>query len=55
MYEISNYGSPKINNNINQPDPITIEQTIAPSEWKINVPSEINPSVQYCSRSKIQT
>ena len=64
-YEIPNYGSPKIytisdikrllkNNNINQPNPVTIEQTNVPSEWRMNVPSEINPSVQYLTAPEVR-
>jgi hypothetical protein len=65
-YEIPNYGSPKIytifdikkllkNNDVNQPNPITIEQSVAAKEWKINVPSEIHPSVQYSKTSEIRS
>lgn len=68
-FEIPNYGSPKIytipdikkllkNSSINQLDPVTIEQTVAPSEWKINVPSKISSLIQYLTvpevRSRLQ-
>ena len=64
-YEIPNYESPKIytisdikrllkNNNINQPNPVTIEQTNVPSEWRMNIPSEINPSMQYLTAPEVR-
>ena len=65
-YEIPNYGSPKIytisdinkllkNNNINQPNAVTADQTVAQSKWKINVPSEISPSTQYLTAPVVRS
>ncbi|CAJ0842516.1 9052_t:CDS:2 [Entrophospora sp. SA101] len=56
-YEIPHYGSPKTypishikrllkNNDIKQPDSIEIDQTAAQMEWKMNIPSQIDPSIQ---------
>lgn len=68
-YEIPNYGKPKKysvsdikkllkKNNINQPNAIVTDQTTPHSEWKICVPSEIDPSIQRLTvtqvRSKLQ-
>ena len=45
-------------NNINQPNAIVTDQTTPHSEWKICVPSEIEPSIQRLTvtqiRSKLQ-
>jgi hypothetical protein len=68
-YEIPNYGKPKTysvsdikkllkNNNINQPNAIITNPTTPQSEWKICVPSEIDPSIQRLTvpelRSRLQ-
>lgn len=68
-YEIPNYGKSKKysifdikkllkNNNINQPNITVINQTTPQSEWKMFVPSEVDPSIQKLSvpevRSKLQ-
>ena len=34
------------NNDINQPNVTVINQTTPQSEWKMFVPSEVNPSIQ---------
>ena len=68
-YEIPNYGKLKKysvsdikkllkNNNINQPNAIITNPTTPQSEWKICVPSEIDPSIQRLTvpelRSRLQ-
>ncbi|CAH1768491.1 14280_t:CDS:2, partial [Entrophospora sp. SA101] len=56
-YEIPNYGKPTIysvsdikkllkNNDMNKPNSTAIDQTTAQSEWKMNIPSQINLSIQ---------
>ena len=63
-YEIPNYGKPTIysvssikkllkNNDINKPNSTAINQTTAQSEWKINIPSQINTSVQTLTVTEI--
>jgi len=63
-YEIPNYGKPTIysvssikkllkSNDINKPNSTAINQTTAQSEWKINIPSQINTSVQTLTVTEI--
>jgi len=65
-YEIPNYGKPKKysifdikkllkNNNINQPNVTVINQTTPQSEWKIFVPSEVDPSIQKLSVPEVRS
>ena len=65
-YEIPNYGKPKKysvsdikkllkKNNINQPNAIVTNQTTPQSEWKMCIPSEINPSIQRLTVSQVRS
>jgi hypothetical protein len=65
-YEIPHYGLPKIysisnikkllkNKDIKQPDSTEIDQTAAQTEWKMNIPSHIDPSIQILTTAEARS
>lgn len=65
-YEIPHYGSSKIysvshikrllkNNDIKQPDSIEIDQTAPQMGWKMNIPSQIDPSIQKLTVAEVRS